>query len=180
VRTMKLQSNVIGDANPVGLEEYRHWLSRVWAPRGLMALVVGINPNSATETDDDGMSSFLTRLLRSLDGEYASRGFILVNCCNIRHRDPKKLKDLDSPCSDSNINTIQAMLLKCDFVVASWGTTDYGPKVTKIRKQVEDLVRQSGKKAICFSPEGLPIYCSQKSANTKDGRWSKTPVAFRN
>ena len=175
---MKLKSNVIGDANPHGASKYRHWLSRVWAPNEPMALVIGINPNIATEAEDDGMTSFLTRLLRPLDGEYANGGFILVNCCDIRHPKLQKLKELVAPCSHSNMKTIQSMLVKCDFVVASWGTTDYGSTVAEIREKVGRLVQESRKKAICFSPKGLPIYCSQTSANTRDGRWSKTPIVW--
>ena len=43
-------------------------------------------------------------------------------------------------------------------MVASWGTTDYGPTVAGMREQIEKLVVNSRKPAICFSPKGRPIY----------------------
>jgi hypothetical protein len=57
-----------------------------------LALVVGINPSTATEEADDVMTGFLTELLRDLDGEYHCGGFMLVNCCDFRDSDPNGFK----------------------------------------------------------------------------------------
>ncbi|MBC7852140.1 MAG: DUF1643 domain-containing protein [Pirellulaceae bacterium] len=173
---MKLQPGVAGDANPRGESDYRHWLARTWDPVGAVALVVGINPNTATESEDDAMTGFLTRLLRALEGDYKCGSYILVNCCDIRGRHPKELKDCESPCSPTQMGTIREKLAACHFVVASWGTTDYGRFVSNQRELIKKLIEESGKPVICFSPEGSPIYCSQTSANSPDGRWSKSPV----
>ena len=166
------------DAYPRGSSPYRHWLSRIWSPEGAVALVIGINPSTATESDEDGMTGFLNRLMPKLGGEFVCGGYILVNCCDARDTDPKKLKNRPRPSSPTNIETIKISLLECDFVVASWGTTDYGPDVSKAREQISQLVVQSGKRAICFSPAGLSLYCSQTNKNTP-GRWSETPVEWR-
>lgn len=171
------QLKVLRDAHPRGISPYRHWLSRTWASNGAVALVIGINPNTATDTDDDGMTRFLVRLLSGLDGEFACGGYILVNCCDLRGREPKDLQKAQIPCSSTNLNTIQELLTKCSFVVASWGTADYGPEVANLRDQVSAIVRRSGKKAICFSPRGLPIFCSQTNKNSR-GRWSTLPVPW--
>lgn len=177
--TMKLPPGVIGDANPRGNSTHRHWLSRTWDAAGPIALVVGINPNTATESEDDGMTGFLTRLLRGLEGDYRCGGYVLVNCCDIRGREPKELGTCESPCSPEHMVAFREKLAACHFVVASWGTTNYGDVVSGNRKAIKVLVQESGKPVICFSPKGLPIYCSQTSANSKDGRWSKTPVSFQ-
>lgn len=174
---LKLQPEIAKDAFPRGRAEYRHWLSRRWAQGGQTALVIGINPNEATDTDDDGMTRFLSRLLRNLDGEYACSGYILVNCCDIRGREPKHLKNCDAPSSASNLKTIAKMLHGCDFVVASWGTTDYGPVVEERRGVLADLLRKSGKRVVCFSTGGLPIYCSQTTKNTSPS-WSDAPIPW--
>jgi hypothetical protein len=171
------QLRVTKDAYPRGASTYRHWLSRGWSPEGALALVIGINPNAATDTDEDGMTRFLIRLLSELDGEFACGGYVLVNCCDVRGREPRELKNHSAPCTPSNFDTIKARLAECDFVVASWGTADYGPVVGKIREQISELVQQSGKRAICFSPIGLPLYCSQTNKNSP-GRWSAKPVPW--
>ncbi len=175
---MKLPPGVTGDANPRGSSQYRHWLSRTWGD-GPIALVIGINPNTATEDQDDGMTNFLTTLLCELDGEYKCGGYVLVNCCDHRHSKPVELRNVPAPCSPTNKQTVELMLSICDFVVASWGTTDYGQIVANARQEIAAIVKQSGKSTICFSPKGLPIYCSRTSANSPDGRWSRTPVQFK-
>jgi hypothetical protein len=174
---MKMQVGIFGDAHPRGQSKYRHWLSRSWGD-GPTALVIGINPNTATESDDDGMTNFLTTLLRGLDGKYKCGGYLLVNCCDQRHPKPEQLKTLPAPCSPSNKGTVQRMIAKCAFIVASWGTTHYGECVAVARREIVALVQQSGKGVICFSPLGLPIYCSRTNCNSRDGRWSKTPVPW--
>ncbi len=175
---MSLQSAVIGDANPRGSSRNRHWISRRWDQSRPIAFVIGINPNTATESYNDPMTGFLTKLLRCLEGEYRCSGYILANCCDYRHCKPKALERLAPSCSWENTETIRTMLEKCDFVVASWGTTPYGEKLEVARAKVSSLVRNSGKRAICFSPYKKPIYCSQTNANRGDGRWSETPVIW--
>lgn len=174
---MKLPTGVTGDAEPRGMSTYRHWLSRTWG-EGPVALVIGINPNTATDDDDDGMTNFLTSLLRGLEAPYCCGSYILVNCCDYRHNKPNQLQNVATPCSSNNLRTIQAQIARSAFIVASWGTTDYGKIVCDARNAVAEAVRLSGKPVICFSPKGLPIYCSRTSANSPDGRWSAVPVRF--
>jgi len=175
---MALKFGINGDARPRGRQTYRHWLSRTWDATGPVALVIGINPNTATEDQDDGMTSFLTRLLRGLGGDYACGGFMLVNCCDLRHGKPGALQDCPAPVSPRNLAIVREKLCDCDLVVASWGVTDYGPVVENCRERIEALVRRCAKRAICFSPKGLPIYCGPTNANSPDGRWSSVPVVW--
>lgn len=159
---MTLNKGIAGDAYPQGTATYRQWLSRTWDPDRAVALVVGINPNTATESQDDGMTRFLTRLLRGIPGQYECGGFILVNCCDYRAPDPKTLKHCRAPVSPNNLATVRSKLVECDFVVASWGTTNYGRFLEDCRDQIASLVRHSGKPVICFSPRRLPIYCGAR------------------
>src|SRR5687768_16350222 len=105
-----LKDGIIGNAFPPGRSKYRHWLSRTWDAGGPMALVVGINPNEATEDTDDGMTRFLTRLLRGLDGDYTSGGFVLLNCCDLRNPKPGALQKCPTPCSATNLATVRSKL----------------------------------------------------------------------
>lgn len=140
---MRLKPGVIGDANPHGCEAYRHWLSRTWDSPLPVALVIGINPNTATESIDDGMTNFLTGLLRSLSGEYACGRYVLANCSDYRSSNPKTLQASLSARSPNNMNVIREKLARCDFVVASWGTTWYGQFLEEARREVAALVRGS-------------------------------------
>jgi hypothetical protein len=173
----KAQCSLLMEAHPRGSAPYRQWLSRRWSTGGRTALVVGINPNKATDTKEDGMTSFLTRLLRSLSGEFECGGFILVNCCDVREREPSRLRDFGMICSSANWPTICQMVAKVDFVVVSWGTSNYGPAVEQERLRIGGLLAKSGKPVVTFHPKGLPIYCSQTNKNSK-GRWSDTPVTW--
>lgn len=168
---------LLGDAYPRGRSLYRHWLSRTWDSRLPSALVIGINPNTATESEEDGMTRFLTRFLSGLEGEYRCGRYVLVNCCDVRSSSPQVLKDMDEPYSEMNFETVQGFLVKCDFVVASWGTTKYGKAFEHCRNEIETLVRRSGTLAICFSDNGTPIYCSQTNKNC-NSHWSETPMLW--
>jgi len=160
------------------MKPYRQWLSRTWTPGLPTALVIGINPNRATESEDDAMTNFLTRMLRNLKGSYRCGGFYLVNCFDVRERQPKSLLKFENPSSNSNDDAIADKLKLCDFVVVSWGTTDYGALIEERRAKLAQMLRDSEKPAICFSPIGAPVYCSQTNANSKDGRWTSTPVRW--
>ncbi len=175
--SMVLKPGVLGDAYPRGHSTYRHWLSRTWDSLHPIALVIGINPNTATESEEDGMTLFLTRLLKGLKGEYKCGGYVLVNCCDWRGSPPGLLKDVDEPCSEKNIDTIHELLVKCNFIVASWGTTKYGKFLDDCRIAIENLVRRSGKRAICFSRTKTPLYCSRRIKNCNQN-WSDTPMPW--
>lgn len=175
---MKMSPGVVGKAEPGGHQPYRQWLSRTWEPDLPIALVIGMNPNNATENEDDGMTGFLVRLLRRLEGDYRCGGYVIVNCFDYRDRTPKGLLDISKPSSSRNMPTVIDQLKTCDFVVVSWGTTDYGEGFQERRNELANLVRNCGKRAICFSPGGAPVYCSQTNANAGDGRWSTTPVPW--
>ena len=58
------------DAFPRGCQPYRHWLSRTWQDGGRTALVIAINPSTATDTTDDATTQFLVRTLQELGGEF--------------------------------------------------------------------------------------------------------------
>ena len=176
---MRMSPGVSGRAKPQGMQAYRRWLSRTWDPDLPVALVIGINPNKATEAEDDGMTGFLVRLLRAQRGAFQCGSYILVNCFDYRDRHPKALLSISNPSSPNNTSTIKRVLKECDFVVVSWGNTDYGKLFQVRREELAKLVRNSGKPAICFSPRGAPVYCSQTNANAGDGRWSSTPVLWR-
>src|SRR5690349_5793337 len=108
--------DVQGDACPLGSQPYRYWLSRTWDASQPLALVVGINPSTATESADDQMTAFLTELLRDLVGEYRCGGFVLVNCCDFRDSDPNNFK-VSFPISsgNDNLDTIRTKLSECGF-----------------------------------------------------------------
>jgi hypothetical protein len=174
----RLRDNIVGDAFPKGCLPYRHWLSREWSKSRATALVIGINPNRATEAEEDGMTRFLIELLSKLRGKFTCGRYVLVNCCDLREPKPTNLEDKKSPFSPRNLPTIRRMLARSDFVVASWGTTDYGLVVSKVRGRISALLRKSGKPVICFSPIGQPIYCSRTNMNGRGHRWSNKPVPW--
>ena len=170
---------MIYDAFPRGYQPYRHWLSRIWNEELPLALLVAINPNKATDTIDDQMVTFVTRLLQGLDGKLPCGGFVVVNCCDIRDPDPKNLQAHAKPVSEYNLANIREKLNCCDFAIAAWGITNYGTIVNEMRKTVTEILMESGKPVYCFSPKGLPIYCNMRNVNAKDGRWSEVPVLFQ-
>ncbi len=174
-----LKPSESGDAFPRGNSRYRQWLSRTWEGSLPKALAIGINPSSATDSNDDKMTKFLSEFLKALSGEYRCGGYMLVNCWDCRDSDPKNLKKIADPNSCCNDAVITGMLAACSFVVASWGTTKYGKKFEDRRNRIARMVVDSGKPAICFSPEGKPIYCSALLRNAGDGRWTDIPTPWK-
>jgi hypothetical protein len=175
---MLLPDGVVGDAAPPGRQDYRDWLSRTWNEQGGVALVIGINPNDATDSNDDQTTRLLTTLLCQLDGVNQCGSFVLVNCFDRRSNKPEKLKELANPISSIYLDTVQSKLSECDFVVASWGTKRYDAIVANARARIEQIVTASGKRVICFSRKGIPIHCSPGVKNRCE-HWSDLPFPWR-
>lgn len=171
---MQIQAGIIGDAQPKRKSKYRQWLSRTWDKKAPKVLVLGLNPSHATASSDDKTTEMLTEILSGLTGKYSSGGFILVNCCDYRLTPSDELCRVKKPCTIKNHEVIREELRKCKFVVASWGTTKRYGQIKCCLDVATAILKASGKKIVCFSPDGSPIHCGPIN-HQYPGRWSDKP-----
>lgn len=96
---------------------WRYSLTRFWHAGERPLVVIGLNPSTADETQDDPT-------IRRCIG-YAKRwGFgslVMLNLFALRSTDPKKLRQADDPVGPGNDRTLRAECWN-ERVLCAWGT----------------------------------------------------------
>src|SRR5262249_2332127 len=96
---------------------FRYSLSRVWNPRLLIVMFVGLNPSTADEQGDDPT----VRRCVGFSRKWNYGGLILVNLFAYRSTDPTGLLDADDPIGPGNDKHILASARVAERVVIGWG-----------------------------------------------------------
>lgn len=99
---------------------FRYWLLRQWNPAMRLMAVIGCNPSTADENDDDPtirkVIGFATRL--------GFGGVLMLNVGAFRATDPKEWKASRDPFGPSNsIDHLHAYLFRWQpsLIIAAWG-----------------------------------------------------------
>lgn len=96
---------------------YRYYLERVWNSALPVLAIIGLNPSTADETEDDPTIrrciSFAQR-----DGYGA---IVMLNLFAYRSTDPKQLSKVDDPIGPNNDGVLRRHT-EGRFVVLAWGT----------------------------------------------------------
>lgn len=96
--------------------KYRYYLMRQWCDKP-MAMCIGLNPSTATASDDDATISALKRLLEPL-------GYGGVYMCNLFawiSTEPEDLRTTPNPVGE-NDEWLDIIRGKCQHVVFAWGS----------------------------------------------------------
>jgi hypothetical protein len=96
---------------------YRYLLRRVWDYGKPRALVIMLNPSTATAEVDDATIRALVRLLDALS--YGS--YEVVNIFAFRATDPRAIATVDDPVGPYNEDVIRSAIGRCDIVICAWG-----------------------------------------------------------
>jgi hypothetical protein len=142
---------------------WRYVLGREWDPRGTSLVVIGHNPSTADETQDD------PTIRRCIN--YAKRWghgrYIMLNLCGWRDTDPNGLNALDDPTGPENDFHILEQVRRPGMVLAAWGTLAAKAKNPPVRARPErvlSLVSQfADVHALKITGEGHPwhpLYCN--------------------
>lgn len=126
---------------------YRYRLTRRWSD-GPMLNVIGLNPSTADETQDDPTIRRCIGFAR----DWGYHGLVMTNLLGYRATDPKTLDAVDDPTGPDNWDWLVRCAQDAGFVLAAWGAHPAGVWASS--------------HAMLRLPWSLPLYCLGK---TKDG-----------
>lgn len=116
--------------SPCGL--YRYRLHRELAIGTRVVLFVGLNPSTATETQDDPTIRRCIGYARAWGFEW----FRMGNVCAYRSTDPKGLTTVDDPVGPGNRAALREMADEAELVIAAWGGERLCPAAQAIAKEI--------------------------------------------
>lgn len=99
-----------------GCRRYRYALWRTWGD-GPAFVVIGLNPSTADETEDDPT----IRRCKGFARRERCGGLIMLNLFALRATDPREMKAAEDPVGPANDAAIADMVGEGDTVVAAWG-----------------------------------------------------------
>lgn len=119
--------------------KYRYALYREWNPSKPLLMIIGLNPSTADEIQDD------PTIRRCID--FAKRWnygqLIMMNLFAIRGTDPKIIKDVPDPIGEENDKYLKEMGEKASLILGAWGShgiyQNRGKKVRSMFKLVHIL-----------------------------------------
>ena len=96
---------------------YRYVLSRIWDESKPTVMIIGLNPSTADETENDPTIERCISFARSW--EYG--GIYMLNLFAFRATKPKDMFDAENPIGRDNDQYIKKYSKICDKVVCAWG-----------------------------------------------------------
>ena len=106
---------------------YRYTLERNWEEGSGMVNFIGLNPSTATDTEDDPTIRRCTSIAKNLGFE----GFYMTNLFAARSTDSKNLLNIADPIGKTNNELLLQYAFKSDLVIAMWG--NYGTYLNRDR-----------------------------------------------
>jgi hypothetical protein len=140
---------------------YRYLLWRRWS-KGLPMVVIGLNPSTADDNNDDPTSRRLIRFAK----EYGFCGLDLVNLFAFRATKPKALSDVEDPVGQDNDKRILETCNSTNTIVAAWGN---GGTLFGRDGDVMKLLNENGIDLKCFGKTntGCPKHPLYLAARTR-------------
>jgi hypothetical protein len=124
------------DARLSKCKKYRFALWRTWDASKPYAMIVGLNPSTADETEDD------RTLLRCVDfaKSWGYGGVCMSNLFAFRATDPKDMMKAKDPIGTGNDKWLVQLAKNAGIVVAAWGNEGaYLERSEKVRKILPNL-----------------------------------------
>lgn len=144
---------------------YRYTLWRRWttATRPRYLMVIGLNPSTATETDNDPT-------VRRCIGFAQSWGYDALCMCNLfawRSTDPNAMKRVSSPVGHSNDDWLRRCAWQASLILAAWGTHgSFRQRATTVTRLIP-----SGLYCLDTNRDGSPRHPLYAPANRTPQRW---------
>ncbi len=131
---------------------YRYLLTRAWSESAMVegvhnapwVLWIGCNPSTATAYADDPT---MIRI-RGFTERLGYHAYMMMNVMDWRATDPKKLLDVEAPCSSGNLERIADFARAADLVIAAWGTTHR--RVSRYTENVDKMLESMGADVWCL------------------------------
>lgn len=131
---------------------YRYTLHRVWSEASPLLAVIGLNPSTADETQDDPTVRRCINFAR----DWGHGGLVMLNAFGYRATDPRDMKACEEPIGEGNNAAILEQAKAAGLVLAAWGV--HGTHLDRERQVVEML-----------TAAGVAIHClgTTKGGNPK-------------
>ncbi|MCK4441078.1 MAG: DUF1643 domain-containing protein [Sulfurovaceae bacterium] len=116
--------------------EYRYVLSRIWDETKPIIMIIGLNPSTADETEDDPTIRRCTNFSKS----WGYGGVYMLNLFAFRATQPSDMFEALNPIGDENNNFIEIYTKKVDKIVCAWGNDGiYKDRSQYIRENFNNL-----------------------------------------
>lgn len=128
--------------------KYRYYLKRIWDENLPYAMVIGLNPSTANEEDDD---TTIQNLIKLLSGS-GYGGLFMMNLFALVSSNPDDLRSCPNPVGD-NDKYLKSISDYCDDVFFAWGS------FKQAEYRIKFVVKQFPR-ALCFgrTPNGRPLH----------------------
>lgn len=116
--------------------KYRYVLSRIWDERKPKVMIIGLNPSTADETEDDPT---LGRCVDFADS-WGYGGVYMLNLFAFRATKPKDMFNASEPIGEENDTYLKNYANKVDKIVCAWGNDGkYQGRSSEIRNNFNNL-----------------------------------------
>ncbi len=97
--------------------KYRYVLSRIWDESKPTVMIIGLNPSTADETEND------PTIIKCIDfaKSWGYGGVYMLNLFGFRATKPKDMFNTDEPIGQDNDKYIEEYSKICDKVICAWG-----------------------------------------------------------
>lgn len=141
--------------------KYRYVLSRIWDDSRPTVMIVGLNPSTADETENDPTIVRCINFAKT----WGYGGVFMLNLFAFRATEPHIMKETENPIGNDNDRYIKEYSEICDKVVCAWGNNgNYKNRSQKILTTINNLyylkLNQTGEPA-------HPLYLSGSLMPTK-------------
>ena len=116
--------------------KYRYVLSRIWDETKPKVMIIGLNPSTADETEDDPT---IGRCI-SFSKSWGYGGVYMLNLFAFRATQPKDMFNAQNPIGLENNSYIEIYSKKVDKIVCAWGNHGtYKNRGNEIREKFDKL-----------------------------------------
>lgn len=139
---------------------YRYSLSRIWDESKSYLNVIGLNPSTADEMEDDRTS----RRCIGFAKDWGYGGLIMTNLFAFRTTKPADMRAADEPIGPENNKHLILIAEKSGMVLAAWGT--HG-NFNNRDKEVINILLPEKINCLKITKSGLPAHPLYIKADTK-------------
>ena len=116
--------------------KYRYVLSRIWDKSKPMVMIIGLNPSTADEIEDDPT----IRRCINFANSWGYGGVYMLNLFAFRATQPTDMFEAVNPIGSQNDKYINDYAKRVDKVICAWGNDgNYKNRSSDIKKQLDNL-----------------------------------------
>jgi len=116
--------------------KYRYVLSRIWDKSKPIVMIIGLNPSTADETEDDRT---IRRCIKFADS-WGYGGVYMLNLFAFRATKPTDMFVVVNPIGSQNDDYLNDYANRVDKVICAWGNDgNYKNRSSDIKKQLDNL-----------------------------------------